>query len=49
MSEDGSEVYLADFGVATKEWTVAEFVCGTPYYMSPGMSTLRRSHADFDD
>ena len=36
-SEDGSELYLADFGVSTLKRTVDDFGCGTGIYMSPGM------------
>ncbi|EIW64906.1 kinase-like protein [Trametes versicolor FP-101664 SS1] len=32
---DGSEVYLADFGLATDRTIVNEFGCGTTIYMSP--------------
>ena len=35
-SEDGSELYLADFGLATSRLTVSENGCGTGVYMSPG-------------
>ncbi|CDO72454.1 hypothetical protein BN946_scf184977.g155 [Trametes cinnabarina] len=35
VSEDGSEVYLADFGLATNRVIVDEFGCGTTIYMSP--------------
>ena len=35
-SEDGSELYLADFGLATRRITVSENGCGTGVYMSPG-------------
>ncbi|KAI8995352.1 kinase-like domain-containing protein [Trametes punicea] len=34
-NEDGSEVYLADFGLATNRTIVKEFGCGTTIYMSP--------------
>ncbi|KAI0768524.1 kinase-like domain-containing protein [Trametes elegans] len=34
-SEDGSEVYLADFGLATNQTIINEFGCGTSIYMSP--------------
>ena len=36
VSEDRTEIYLADFGMATNRSTVAEFYCGTAAYMSPG-------------
>ncbi|KAI9066650.1 kinase-like protein [Trametes sanguinea] len=34
-NEDGSEVYLADFGLATNRTLIDEFGCGTTIYMSP--------------
>ncbi|KAI0639167.1 kinase-like domain-containing protein [Trametes polyzona] len=34
-NEDGSEVYLADFGLATDRTIITEFGCGTTIYMSP--------------
>ncbi|KAI0336065.1 kinase-like protein [Cubamyces sp. BRFM 1775] len=34
-NEDGSEVYLADFGLATDRAIVSDFGCGTKIYMSP--------------
>ncbi|OJT15990.1 Negative regulator of sexual conjugation and meiosis [Trametes pubescens] len=34
-NRDGSEVYLADFGLATDRTIVNEFGCGTTIYMSP--------------
>ncbi|KAI0359158.1 kinase-like protein [Trametes cingulata] len=34
-NEDGSEVYLADFGLATNRTIINEFGCGTTIYMSP--------------
>ena len=37
-SQDGSELYLADFGIATTKKFVREFNCGTGIYMSPGTS-----------
>lgn len=37
---DGSEVYLADFGLATDRTIVNEFGCGTTIYMSPGKSHI---------
>ena len=37
-NEDGSEVFLADFGLATNRTIVSDFGCGTKIYMSPGMS-----------
>ena len=38
VSEDRSQVYLADFGLATNRSLIEEFYCGTAAYMSPGMS-----------
>ncbi|TBU41179.1 kinase-like protein [Dichomitus squalens] len=35
VSEDRSQVYLADFGLATNQPIVQEFYCGTAAYMSP--------------
>ena len=35
-SEDGSKVYLSDFGLATKKKVCKEFRCGSVFYMSPG-------------
>ena len=35
-NEDGSELYLADFGMATDEKMSTEFGRGTSIYMSPG-------------
>ncbi|EPQ59469.1 Pkinase-domain-containing protein, partial [Gloeophyllum trabeum ATCC 11539] len=34
-SEDGSRLYLSDFGLATKEPVSRDFGCGSSYYMSP--------------
>ncbi|KAK2466298.1 hypothetical protein APHAL10511_001940 [Amanita phalloides] len=35
VSEDGSHVCLADFGLSTLNRVCAEFGCGSSYYMSP--------------
>ncbi|RDX48878.1 kinase-like protein [Lentinus brumalis] len=35
VSEDRSEIYLADFGMATNRSMVEDFYCGTAAYMSP--------------
>jgi serine/threonine protein kinase len=35
-SEDGSHVYLSDFGLATKRKVCRDFGCGSVFYMSPG-------------
>ncbi len=35
-SEDGLEVFLADFGLSTDKGLSDDFMCGTPGYMSPG-------------
>ena len=40
-NEDGSAVYLSDFGLATNHRMTSELNCGTVAYMSPGMSTSR--------
>ena len=37
-NEDATQVYLADFGLATEKTIVNEHGCGTEYYMSPGES-----------
>ena len=42
VSEDRSQVYLADFGLATNQPIVQEFYCGTAAYMSPGKYCLSR-------
>ncbi|SJL03449.1 uncharacterized protein ARMOST_06804 [Armillaria ostoyae] len=34
-SEDGSKVFLADFGLSTDKGLSDDFMCGTPAYMSP--------------
>ncbi|KAK0238619.1 kinase-like domain-containing protein, partial [Armillaria nabsnona] len=34
-SEDGSRVFLADFGLSTDKGLSDDFMCGTPEYMSP--------------
>ena len=36
VSGDRSQVFLADFGLATNQPIVQEFYCGTAAYMSPG-------------
>lgn len=38
VSEDGSHISLADFGLSTLTGFSAQFGCGSSYYMSPGMS-----------
>ena len=43
-SQDGSELYLADFGLATTKRVIAEFGCGTGVYMSPGTSSTPFSY-----
>jgi len=35
-SEDGSTVYLGDFGLSTYKTTSREYGCGSSFYMSPG-------------
>ena len=39
-NEDGSQCYLADFGLASNEPLVSEFGVGTGLYMSPGASSF---------
>ena len=41
VNEDGSEVYISDFGLATTNQVSETFGCGSSYYMSPGK--LQRS------
>ena len=36
VSQDGSKVYLTDFGLATCNQVSETFACGSSYYMSPG-------------
>jgi serine/threonine protein kinase len=36
----GTHLYLADFGLSTDQRTSNDFGCGSPYYMSPGASSL---------
>ena len=38
VSDGGSTVKLADFGLATKEYITDDFGCGSTFYMSPGQS-----------
>ncbi len=49
VSEDRSEIYLADFGMATNRSMVEDFYCGTAAYMSPGMSSARDVFASGTD
>lgn len=35
-SENGEDVFLSDFGLATRTKVSANFGCGSSYYMSPG-------------
>ena len=35
-NEDGSKVYLCDFGLATERTHSTSYGCGSSYYMSPG-------------
>ena len=45
VSDDRSQVFLADFGLATNQPIVQEFYCGTAAYMSPGeFRCLRLRH-----
>lgn len=36
VNEDGTEVYLSDFGLSTTNQVSETFGCGSSYYMSPG-------------
>ena len=38
VSEDGTQLYLSDFGLATSSQVSETFGCGSSYYMSPGKS-----------
>ena len=40
-STDGANVRLADFGLSIKSPVCRDFGCGSSYYMSPGMLSLR--------
>ncbi|KAI0920801.1 hypothetical protein AcW1_005025 [Taiwanofungus camphoratus] len=47
VSEDDEELYLGDFGLATKNKLSANFGCGTSFYMSPecvGIYSSRRPY-----
>lgn len=35
-SEDGSKVFISDFGLATEKTHSTSYGCGSSYYMSPG-------------
>ena len=39
VNEDGTRIYLSDFGLATKTQVSEVFGCGSSYYMSPGKLT----------
>ncbi|KAI0754510.1 kinase-like domain-containing protein [Daedaleopsis nitida] len=53
VSEDRSQVYLADFGLATNRTLTEEFYCGTATYMSPEcigrMSNYKPYHTSCSD
>ncbi|KAI1788855.1 kinase-like protein [Ganoderma leucocontextum] len=53
VSDDRSQVYLADFGLATNQPIVQEFYCGTAAYMSPEcighLSGFRPYYTAFSD
>lgn len=43
VSNQGTDVKLADFGLATSEAITSDFGCGSTFYMSPGTTSSCRS------